>query len=78
MPHLWLLNKSFEVTSKAFKAEELALAAPAPSEFTGAQIRFQQFFLSSETYAALGAIDEEIYILRLRSIPGSAKAFALI
>jgi hypothetical protein len=34
--------------------------------------------LRSKTYAALGAIDDEIYILRLRFIPGSAKAFALI
>jgi len=33
---------------------------------------------SAKTYAALGAIEEEIYILRLRSIPGPAKAFALI
>jgi len=32
----------------------------------------------AKIYAALGAIDEEIYVLRLRSIPGSAKAFALI
>jgi hypothetical protein len=31
--------------------------------------------LSSEIYAALGVIDDEIYILRLRSIPGPAKAF---
>jgi hypothetical protein len=31
-----------------------------------------------EIYAALGAIDEEIYILRLRSIPDPAKAFALV
>jgi hypothetical protein len=33
---------------------------------------------SAKTYAALGAIGEEIYILRLRSITGSAKALALI
>jgi hypothetical protein len=32
----------------------------------------------AKTYAALGAMDEEIYIFRLRSIPGPAKAFALI
>jgi len=31
----------------------------------------------AKTYAALGAIGEEIGLLRLRSIPGPVKAFAL-
>src|SRR5215207_9978986 len=44
---------------------------------TRAQICFQPLPLSSEIYAALGAIDEEIYTLRLRFVPGPAKAFAL-
>jgi hypothetical protein len=39
---------------------------------------YQQLPLYSEIYAALGAIDDEIHILRLRSIPGPSKAFALI
>ena len=53
------------------------LVGRASRGFAGAQIGFQQLPLSSKLYAALGAIDEEIY-LRLRSIIGPAKAFALI
>jgi hypothetical protein len=35
--------------------------------------------LSSEIYcAALGVIDEEIYILRKRFVPGRARPFSLI
>jgi hypothetical protein len=55
------------------------LAAPGPLISTGAQNGFfQQLPLNLEIYTALGAIDEEIHILRLRLIPGSAKALALI
>jgi RNase H-fold protein (predicted Holliday junction resolvase) len=32
----------------------------------------------ANTYTALGAIDEEIYVLKNRLTTGSAKAFALI
>jgi hypothetical protein len=46
--------------------------------YKGSQNGFQQLPLSLEIYSALKAIDEEIYVLRLRSITGSARAFALI
>ncbi len=38
---------------------------------------FQQLLLRLEIYAALGIVDEEIYILRLRSRTGPAGALAL-
>jgi hypothetical protein len=54
------------------------LALLWPLGFAGAQIGLEQLPSSLEIYAALGVIDEESYILRLRYIPGCAKAFVLI
>jgi hypothetical protein len=39
---------------------------------------FSAASLNIGDYIALGAFDEEIYVLRLQSIPGPAIAFALI
>ena len=51
---------------------------PGPFKDLQALRTVQQLLIGSETYKALGAIDEEIYGSRLRSITGGAKAFALI
>jgi hypothetical protein len=73
-------EKLLKAPSKALEAAELVPATTwaLVGASTSAQNGFEQLPLSPETYAALGAIDEEIYILRLRYIPGSAKGFALI
>ena len=53
------------------------LAAPGAIGIYKGSERFSAASLKLGTYAALGAIDEEICILRLRSIPGPAKGFPL-
>ena len=69
----------FKATWNPFRAAELPLAnSGAVAVCRHSKRLFQQVSLGSEIYAALGTVDEEIYILRLRSITGSAKAFVLI
>jgi hypothetical protein len=72
-------NSLLKAPSNPFKAAELLRTPPGALSICGrSEQLFQQLPMSSKIYAALGAIDDETYILGLRPTQGPARAFALM